>query len=142
MFYSVLVPSSSRADFALFLDSFLSRIEDHNLVFFFENSKVENRKISLQDWYIASQIISLINHAQLCASKGNALFVRQALRFGLEEVGYLTHDLWSFALNPNRLISDIIELDQFLHGLGCYGAVHSAIPGLKTTVALPSELKG
>lgn len=124
MFYTVLVPSSIRADFAHIVDTRLSYSEDHNLVLFCESAAKSALRLSDEVQESVSKLVEIIlwseNRARRSFCSAHGYFFEPIT---LQSV-YDRYDLWSFDFNPNRLVSDLLELDSELRELGCVGVVH------------------
>jgi hypothetical protein len=123
MFYTVLVPPAIRADFALFVDSYLSYSEDHNLVLFHKSTSTTEIRIQDAVEGSVSKLLELVYWVKFRAPSslaGSGVLVCPLSSSVLFE----SYDLWSFDFNPNRLVSDLQELDVQLSELGCIGVVH------------------
>lgn len=125
MFYTILVPSTIRANFALFVDSFLSRSEDHNLVHFFESEETCALRLSVKDKIIRHTLIGFVLASDPHAGSMFPWCVCDGIgSTDTSPLDWWQFDVWSIDFNPNRLVSDLMELDCSLRALGCYGAVH------------------
>lgn len=123
MLLSILVPSAISQHFAKYTDTYLTATEDWRLVFHQRNAtspisfsrEVQNR---------VKQTVALIFMSSACADPRSLpkIMRQQGFEFMSNDTDY---DLWSFDLNPCRLVDSIDEVLSLLGGLGCYWALHT-----------------
>ena len=122
MYLSVLVPSAHRSEFARFVDTSLSAIQDWRLVLYQEDSSPMVSSVH-EGFDEIDQIRSLIFVTSACANP--KLLPEIMLQHSFSDICGSGMDLWSFNLNPYQLLDDIEEVLEMFGVLGCYWALHS-----------------
>lgn len=122
MYLSLLVPSTNRSHFARYVDSNLSAVEDWRLVLYQENA---THLVFVQPEVVFSirQTTALIRmHHAVADPRHMSDDLRPRV---VQDLDVGDFDLWSFDLNPYRLLDSIEDVLSLLGGLGCYWALHS-----------------
>lgn len=123
MYLSILVPSTIAEHFARYVDGSLCANEDWRLVFYEKNATAldfDSPQTSAQ----AKRTIRLICHSSACADPEKIPEIMRQQGCDIYRLD-VVYDLWSFDLNPLRLLDSVEEVLSLLGGLGCYWALHS-----------------